>query len=300
MDEKDKQPQNNGNLKTVRTYLSDMADTVRANEISVIKVALAEQNKHEREDLYRKAEGTPLSKILWIIGGIILIIGAITGIYFIMQKKAKDNIPQQITKEETLISYDEIYNLDLAEGDNIIDKIVAAQKEVNTSGKDNSIKFISISNEIAGVKEKIPVKEFFQRIQSEVPSSLIRSLSDSYMIGTYKKDSTSNDKASLFIIFQVSDYSYAYAGMLEWEKTMAGEMYDLFGLKTNQNRLQINQEPFKDVIMWNKDARILYNENGTPILYYLFTDKNNLIITDNSDAIKEIMARLVIKNIKPL
>ena len=34
MDEKDKQPQNNGNLKTVRTYLSDMADTVRANEIS--------------------------------------------------------------------------------------------------------------------------------------------------------------------------------------------------------------------------------------------------------------------------
>ena len=46
MDEKETQPNNQGvNLKTLRTYTSDMADAVRENEISVIKIAVAEQQQ---------------------------------------------------------------------------------------------------------------------------------------------------------------------------------------------------------------------------------------------------------------
>jgi hypothetical protein len=55
-----------------------------------------------------------------------------------------------------------------------------------------------------------------------------------------------------------------------------------------------------DIIINNKDARVLLNEDGKPILYYMFVDKNNLIITDSIDAIKEIVSRLMLKNIKPL
>ena len=39
----------NKELKTLRTYTSDMADAVRENEASVIKIALAEKEKRERD-----------------------------------------------------------------------------------------------------------------------------------------------------------------------------------------------------------------------------------------------------------
>ncbi len=300
MQDNNLQPKNNEKLKTVRTYLSDMADTVRENEISVIKVAMAEQKKREVEDLYLKEEGTPMSKTLWIVGSIILIIGASLGSYFLIQKKIQNSKPVQISKVETVISYDELYPVNLSDEDILVSKLISARKYANTSNKENSIKYIPLTKDVSGVKQNISNKEFFDRISSTAPSSFVRSLSSSYMIGTYKKDYSLNNKANLFLIFQINDYSYAYAGMLEWEKTIAKDMYDLFEFNTNKNRLQVTENKFKDIIMWNKDARIIYNENGTPMLYYIFVDNNNLVITDSGDAIKEIIDRINIKNIKPL
>jgi hypothetical protein len=115
------------------------------------------------------------------------------------------------------------------------------------------------------------------------------------MIGTYTKSET-----SLFIILQSKDYEYTYAGMLSWEETMAGDMFDLFELKTEENKIEINNREWKDVVMENKDSRILFNEEQKPILYYMFADRENVVITDSKDAIKEITTRLIMKNIKPL
>lgn len=291
MDENNKQPNSGNNLKTVRTYLSDMADTVRQNEISVIKVALAEQNKNERENIYKQIEGTPVKKFWWFLGGVILIGTAIFGIYYLMNKKAQNNIPQTVTKEEALISYDALTSIDSTSG--LLEKIVAIKNE--TGGNTGSIKFISISNIVNGIPEKIITKDLISNLRLGAPASLVRSLSDSFMIGTY-----TGDKPNLFIIFQAKDYNYAYAGMLEWEKTLANDAMPLFGLDTGENKLQLAERKWSDLIINNKDARVLINENNKPIFYYLFNDKNTLILTDDEAAIKEITARLIIKNIKPL
>lgn len=305
MEEKNTQLNNKNNLKTVRTYLSDMADTVRENEISVIKIALAEQNKNERENIYRQAEGTPLKKTLWIIGGLILIAVAIYGTYFVIQQKTKKDVPEQIITEGPIISFDEATSLDVTNIENLIEKINVARKELSTLNKSDAIKSISLSKDVSGVKEKLDIKEFFSGIEFTGPSSLVRSLSPSYMVGTYTKGAnvdalTTNTNPRLFMIFQTENYEYAYAGMLEWEKTMAGDLFYLFELNTKENKLQLNERQWKDVIMNNKDVRILFNENNEPILYYVFVNKNNLVITDDPYAIKEITARLIIKNIKPL
>ena len=45
MEEKEKKPNYNRDSKVLRTYTSDMADAVRTNEVSVIKIALAEKEK---------------------------------------------------------------------------------------------------------------------------------------------------------------------------------------------------------------------------------------------------------------
>lgn len=291
---------NKENLKTVRTYMSDMADTVRANEISVIKVALAEQNKHAREDLYRKAEGTPVNKIFWVIGGMILIAGAVYGSSFLFKEKTKNSTFAPTPKTETIISYDETSNIILKDTDNIVEKINIAKKkkgdELNRSGM---LKFIVLEKEMGQIKERVGVTELFSRLKFSGPSSLVRSLSDSYMIGTYRKNEE-NFSPKLFMVFQSKDYEFTYAGMLEWEKTMASDLYDLFEPKTTDTKSKIKERVWKDLIINNKDSRVLFNEDNKPILYYIFTDKNNLIIADNQETIKEIISKLILENMKPL
>jgi len=296
MDENDTQK---NNLKTVRTYMSDMADTVRENEISVIKVALAEQNKHERDDVYRQMEGTPTKKIFWVIGGIILIAGAVYGTYYVLSQKAKEDVKVQVVKDESIISYDGTSPIDVTNTNDLTGKINTFKKDTSITNKDNSIRLISLEKEVNGVKEKLEIKDIFSEMRFGAPSSLVRSLNPLYMLGTYTKNGGDNDPR-LFLIFQIKDYEYTYAGMLEWEATLASDMFDLFNFNTKENKLQISERTWKDIIINNKDARVLLNEDGKPILYYMFVDKNNLIITDSIDAIKEIVSRLMLKNIKPL
>ncbi len=305
MDENDKKLNSKTNLKTLRTYMSDMADTVRSNDISVIKVALAEQNKHEREDLYRKVEGSSSKKAFWIIGGIILIGAAIYGSYFIFKQKAKNDAPQPMQKIESIISYDEITNVDLTGAENLNDKLISIKKEIIKSNKNGLIKYIPITKETMGVKEKVLVSKLFSLMETTAPSSLVRSLSDSYMMGVYIKNpsasiETDDGKPNLFMILETNDYDFSYAGMLEWEKTIAGDMFNLFEFKTNDNKTELGKKQFKDIIIDNKDARVLYSEDNKPLLYYIFTNKSKIIITDSQDAIREILGRLIIKNIKPL
>lgn len=306
MSEDNFQPNNRENLKTIRTYLSDMADTVRENDISVIKIALAEQNKHEREDLYKQIGSSNSKKTFWfIIGGIIFMALAIFGIYYLNQIKSKNNLPQIIEKEESIISYDERKDVNVSAQDDLTSKISETLTEKSSLNKNSIIKYISLTKESNGVKENLLTKNIFPLLSLTAPSSLVRSFSDLYMIGTYIKNTnagveTVDGKPSLFIIFQTNDYSLTYAGMLEWEKILASDMLLLFNLNTKESRRQIGERQWKDVIINNKDARVLFNEDGLPILYYLFIDKGNLIITDNQESIKEIADRLIIKNIKPL
>lgn len=303
LEENKTQINNKENIKTVRTYMSDMADTVRANEISVIKVALAEQNKKAREDLYRKAESTPVNKIFWFIGGLILIAGALYGSTFLIDKKDKVSIPVQIAKEEAMISYDETSTITLSSSDKLVDKIKNVLKEKNSTSNNSSIKYIPVLKEVDGVKEKITPKEFFSNLKFTAPSPLVRSLSYNYMIGTYAKNDSSLPESTnqkLFIILQSNDYEFTYAGMLDWEKTMAGDMLELFELNTTDTKIKLNERHWKDLVISNKDSRVLYNEENKPILYYIFADQNNLIIADSQDTIKEVLAKLILKNIKPL
>ncbi len=305
MEEKESTQINNGNnLKTVKTYMSDMADTVRQNEISVIKVALAEQNKHEREDLYRKIEGTPKTKFFWALGGIIIIACAIYGTYYLInQKKIKDT-PAPIIREESIISYDSSKKIVLKEGSDLSKIISDLKKDIITSSSGN-IDYIKIYQQSGETEEIITTKTLFEKLKLSAPASLVRSLSDSYMIGMYTKSVSNipddpNNKSKLFIIFQSDDYEYSYAGMLDWEKTMVIDMLPIFNLETGESNITLSEKKWNDIIVNNKDARVSLNENNKPILYYLFIDKNNLIITESTDVIKEIYSRLIIKNMKPL
>lgn len=298
MDENKKQL-NEKDLKVLRTYTSDMADAIRDNEASVIKIALAEKDKREREAVYEQASGTTTSKIFYVIGGIILIIIAVIGSYVLLQKKKINDTPKPVIENiDTFISYDSQAHIEVTSATDAKDLL----KLINDDKTKNSglIKSFFLEKKINEVTQLITSGDLFTLIDSTIPNALTRSLSNNFLIGKFfKKDNTSD----LFLVFQVNNYNQAYASTLEWERTLLKDLFILFQINVpiiDGKENPLFEKQWKDVIINNRDARVLYGENGEGILYYVFVNKDKLLITTDMEAMKEVIARLITKNTKSL
>lgn len=302
MDENEKQL-NDKDIKVLRTYTSDMADAIRTNEVSVIKIALAEKEKREQEEIYKDAAGSKTSKVFLVIGGIIFIIAAIIGVYLLYQnKKTQDaNKPLVMTNIDTFLSYDSKSYIDTTNVVSINDLLgVMNQGSIgNTQGLINALFLTKMVNNIP---ELITSKNFLSLIQSTAPESLTRSLTDKFLLGKYLNPSAVSERAKsgTFLILQTTDYALAYASMINWENTMLRDLFVLFKIKVTGTEDPLFEKQWRDIIINNRDARVLYGEDGTGILYYGFINKNDLVITDNVEALKEVTGRLIIKNTQPL
>lgn len=299
MEDNKKQPYNiDSGVKNIHTYVSDMADAVRQNEASVIKIALAEKEKKEQEEIYKQTETTSSSKFLYIVGGVILIVVACLFVYFVINKKEKESLELPTTnKIETIISYDDSVTIDTSNF--ISKKEITDSLTIETSKINNLkiIKYISLKKKNNNVYEPISSSDLISILKLNIPSPLKRSMNEDYMVGTYfNKSSNINN---LFIIFSIKDYNLAYASMLEWEKLILEDTFDIFNIKLSENEYLL-EKSWEDIVINNKDARVLYNRNGEGVLYYIFIDKNNLLLTKDKDAIKEINARLITKTILPI
>jgi len=288
---------NDKDIKVLRTYASDMAEAVKQNEMSVIKIAMAEKEKRDREDVYKKAEGTTGSKIFFVIGGIILVIAAIIGAYFIFQQKKAKEIPQPIVSSqvETFIAYDSKLNVDVTNISNVDNLATAIREETKTNTQ--LVEALFLTKDVNGITGNLTTGNFLSLIGTTMPNALERSLSDKFLLGKY---SEANNNSGIFLIFQTTDYNQAYASMLAWEKTMANDLAKIFNMKlpvSADGTTQITPgKKWKDILINNKDVRVLYGDTGEGLIYYAFTNKNDFVITNNIEALKEIMGRLIISN----
>lgn len=297
MEEKKIKP-NYKDSKVLRTYNSDVADAIRNDEGSIIKIALAEKEKRETEAIYKEAEGTKTSKVFLVIGGVILIVAAIVGSYFLFQKKKEKETPLPIPGNiETFITYNTYSYIDITDVTNTVELLDSIKKQESTDS--GLIKALFLERKINDTSEFLTSNNFLSLIKASTPGALTRSLPDKYLLGKYSNLNSTNEqsKSAMFLILQISDYPQAYASMLDWEKTMLIDLYTLFSIEIIEpDDDNLFEKPWKDIIVNNKDTRVLYKDNGEAILYYVFINKNSLVITGNLEALKEIITRLIIKN----
>lgn len=296
MDENEKQLNEKKDVKVLRTYTSDMVDAIRTNEISVIKIALSEKEKREQDDSFKKAEGTNFTKTLLIIGGVVLVACAIVGSYFLIQKKAEKDAPKTtINSINTFISYDAKLYIDTTKIFNATDLSNAIKNEpVADQGQ---VRALFLTKTVNAVPEMLTSNALLSLVNTTAPGALTRSLSDKYLLGKY---SIENNTSPMFLILETTDYNQAYASMLDWEKTILNDLSILFNINIANSNNPILEKTWKDIIVNNKDARVLYGDNGEGLLYYVFVNKNDLVITNNIDALKEVINRIIIKNPKAL
>ncbi len=296
MEEKNEQPKTGNNVKTIRTFSSDMAEAVRENEISVIKIAMAEKNRREQEEALAKAVISKSAKVLFFVGGLVFIAGAIFGsFYLINQKKEKEKfVIQEKPRITTFINYDNAIMVDATNANSIMN-LVSSIYSKESEEKNGSNAIFLMQKDLDGKEVQMDKNNFLSILRTTAPGSLVRSMANNFLFGKYRGDN-SVGVSSAFIIFGINDYNLAYASMLDWEKSIFTDLFILFNITISDSDSALFEKDWKDVIVNNKDARVLYGINGEGILYYSFVNKNTLVITQNSEVLKRIINSILVKN----
>lgn len=287
----------NQKIKPLHTYTSDMADAVREQEATVIKIALAEKQKREAEAETIIAKKSFSMNIFYVIGSIFILGISIWGTIFLIEKgKQSSAIEAKKIQIDTIVLGDTQTILDITSiqnKDELKNAIINASKKEIKNKTIESIVMVTVSNNIS---TKVKASDFIKLAEIKMPGSLARTISDDYMVGIYNDNSQNH----IFLIFKVSDYDQAFAGMLLWESNILSDMFNTLGTKVSSGSQNIFETPWRDKIIENKDSRVLVDEMNTEILTYMFLSKDKIIITDNQPAIKESLQRLVTQNMKPL
>ncbi len=102
--------------------------------------------------------------------------------------------------------------------------------------------------------------------------------------------------AEPYIVMKVTSFDTAFAGMLDWEKTMSADLSPLFGQTvvetfdpSARTDTQVREAFFKDVIASNKNARVLLDEEGRERIIYTFIDQNTILMTTTKDALQTLV-----------
>jgi len=290
--EEKKDNEDESSMKLVRTYQADVVETMKKQKSSLTSMVLAEKEKKQGQTTHKKILD---KKIIILIASIVIIF--VVG-YFGYQM-VKPNSPEitEITEQKisTLIlpNYKRELYVDRIKRDNIVNALEQQDNETSIplgyviqfylTTEDASKSFI-IEGE-SDYKLLVTTESFFDGIEAKIPDSLIRNLGQDFIIGYHS--SLGNNP---FLILEVKSYNNAFAGMLDWEKTMFRDLSPTF--VRQDSSISLDNNPFQDIVVSNKDVRAILNEKGKIELAYSFPNPETLIIANNETTLQEIYRRV--------
>ena len=293
---------NKSKIPQIRTYRNDIAETVKKQDQSLVKIAIQERKKiseikTEKPFVASEVKQIPnpiktTRKVLFVSIGVVIVLfsgGAL--LYQLNSSRGLSNTKNNgNVLSRAIIKQDKEAYISLSKKDAVKLASMISRELKETSGID-SIKNIYITDNTDNVSNSdvfaggntISAGKLFSVWKNNTPSLLKRALSDRFMVGIYSSSLGIN---APFLVLNTRSYERAFAGMFAWEKTIVGDFYGLFGISKNEIGV------FRDGIIDGKDVRITKDDRGKIILVYSFVNKNTIIITANRDAFSEIFSRL--------
>lgn len=278
-------------IKRVRTYQGDVANTLKNEQTSAVQMVLAEHKRREK----RKKDKSPATKknLTFIILSILLVVTgviALSAVAFYIIKKVRVpaiQTPIEIVSPIFSETKKEIDVTDFSKT-NLVETI---QDEIlNINIRLDFIEYLYFTENISridgqpDVKVLITPQRFFEIINTKMQDSLLRSFGSSFMFGVYSFNGNQP-----FIILDTKFFESTFIGMLKWEPYMASEILPLFDIKTTPTVLD---KKFEDVVVKNRDLRVLRDDEENIILLYSFFNRNTLILATDTKTLDEIITRL--------
>jgi len=281
----------------IRTYKSDMEESIQANHTSSINIALAENKKMAERirlaDVEKKGEKRNytilITSVLLVLGGVL----AIAIPYFLVNNQSK---VEEITEN---VASGAIITADTEEKINIGSLVLSrlpftlAERVEQSNIKLGAVKNIFLTDGAGSIETTINTQKFFSLFNTNMPPELVRTLKDGYMFGAHNYNGNQR-----FLIFRVGSYENAFAGMLKWEVDLWNDFKTLFSLSSvgiNLNQTGtirgIETVSFQDAVYANKDTRVVKDSSGSVVFLYSIIDKNTVVITTSTDTLKEMINR---------
>jgi len=233
---KDAGPQNDKQsdgfvIEPLRTYEQDVRNVVANQNVSVVKMALAEQQRQEEQGDAEKP-GSPGSKrnILIIsvsVGLILAALVAIGGTYYFVSY-AKKSLTSQ-GSGAAFIASDSSHTIILSGNTKTeLAQKIASEENSLANGVIERVFFHAQSSPATST---LATDDFLNILQAKAPSSLVESLYPEFAFGFYGANRVP------FLIFETNSYDQAYANMLLWEPYMRGDFEDILYSTDFENQL---------------------------------------------------------------
>jgi len=285
----------------IRTYHSDVAETIRDRKLSLTGIVVAEQARRADSSTGTETEEEPFSwkRLLLSFGSGLFVAGSIALVIF-LYITYKEQPKQTPTPIMSLVLANEQITIDatnLTRGDflSLLDEAVESTK-IKTG------EIINISLVAGTEQKKLNAPELLALLQTSVDEALLRSIENSFMLGIY-----TTDAPQVFLILKTTFFENAFAGMLRWENSIATELPFL----VREVKLQIptfatssptstvaltvpTTNNFEDIVVDNKDARGRLAPDGKYDIVYSFVDPGTIIITNNIETLRAVLDRFVV------
>ncbi len=288
------------NKTTIHTYRDDIQEAIKANHLSSVNIAVAENDRMRQKitgQTFQQATSSAPSKTKPLIITTLLILVLILGGYFAYTKfanyQSNNNPVANIIIPSPFITseYRNEFNISKWAKNRIVSGLSSQLTDTNVPLGNIYSLYLTQENG-SSTKKILGTSDFLTLLESNIPDNLARNLKSNFMVGTF-----SFAQNIPFIILETSNHELAYAGLLDWEKRMENDFSTLFklqnsnrGVATSTENLFVNK--FTDEVINNQDTRVLKDEQGKIIFVYGLIGKQYIIITQNEMGFKELLIRL--------
>ncbi|MEI6480495.1 MAG: hypothetical protein WCO12_03180 [bacterium] len=310
-------PEDRITIKPLRTYADDIKNLVANDNVSMIKIAIAEEKKQEQQA--KDDENLdPRSKKninIFLLSGILIVLGcvAFAGVWYFMSEKNVQVTNTAPQKHIAIIPFDEEnpIALNTFERKEVVSGLTSSQSKKYED--DTTLIYLPIIDQSGTTTSLVGVERFLSVLQTRAPEALVRALNPQFMFGLDRK----GNQYKPFLLLKTDSLSQVYPGMLEWEPAMADDIGDIFfskndlivpvqvststgtGTSTSSStppveirNILADSLIFKDELVNNKDIRALRTKDGRLLMYYSFIGDKLVLIAKDFGTIAEISKRL--------
>ncbi len=219
-------------VQAIRTFRTDAMQVVDKNKISVVGAIAAEEERRILEKQEQARANPASSRIspgafyLLGIATTLIILGGLTfiGVQYLHRQTAPST---DITLPSIIFTEDQktLSTAGLRKSE-IMDMLVIEKNKADiTLGAITSI-YLTTGNPAMPKNgdRLLTTEEFLTALGTRAPNAFIRALAPSFTLGVHEFS-----KNEPFLIFTVTDYDNAYAGILTWESFLNADLAPLFG-----------------------------------------------------------------------
>lgn len=266
----------------VETFANDMAGVIENDHEGLIKKIISEEEAHESEKKNLSPESRR-NKILIFWSAILIIISLSVLGYFL---GSREPVSVEVERAGTPLLFTERTSFIEVVGmkrQDIINSVVNRRKlGAGKAGGVESI-YLTLNKEVVGLRQFLELTK-----SSFVPGEPLL-VSDNFLMGAVN---SADDGSGFFFLLKARTTSDIFEALRAWEGKMFYDLYEFFDIAVGRSNNYLLTKLFEDGIVENKNARLLYDDQGKLILAYVFADNNSVLITDSLSAAREAMLRL--------